>query len=466
MSAAARAGMALLLGLHMTLVVGACHVTQGAPGAATPEQRFFDWAEPTFAASEYRARRERVAALLMEDAAAGAAGVLLVPSRPGFSDGSTFRQTSDFLYLTGLELPDSVLALELSGRARLFAPARDAVFESASRPNDFPGRPLADDPELARRAGVEVVDRVGLAAALEAWTREGRILFLHLGREGLEVEAEPVRWVSPERALYEYLRGAYPGARFAGAREALARARMRKSPAEVALLRRAAAITCEGIRRAAQEVRVGVSERELEAAFEGACKRAGAQRLAFDSIVKSGANSLWPWRILAAHYNRRNRSLKSGDLVIFDVGCELDHYASDVGRTFPASGRFDPEQRAALELSTAVADGIIAAVRPGISLLELQRMAEATIPPGRLAYMQTGVFFGHHIGLDVGDPSLARVPLEPGMVFTVEPWYYDHVAGVAVFVEDVVLVTEAGCEVLTASLPRAVDELERLVAPD
>jgi Xaa-Pro aminopeptidase len=240
---------------------------------------------------------------------------------------------------------------------------------------------------------------------------------------------------------------------------------MRKGPEEIELIRRACEVTAAAIRAAAREIRPGVDERTLEGVLEAAFKRGGAQRTAFDSIIKSGPNSLWPWRILAAHYDRRNRAMAAGELVIFDVGCELDHYASDVGRTFPVSGRFSPDQARRLRLVTSITDTIIAAVRPGVTLPELRAVAEAATPPEERAHMQTGTFFGHHIGLDVGDANRLDAPLVPGMVFTIEPWYYDHEDGVAVFLEDVVLVTETGAENLTADLPRSIEELERITGP-
>ncbi len=130
---------------------------------------------------------------------------------------------------------------------------------------------------------------------------------------------------------------------------------------------------------------------------------------------------MWPWRILASHYDRRNRRMQAGDLVIFDVGCEVDTYASDIGRTFPVSGRFDAEQKKILEMVTGVADAIIAATGPGTTFGELKDVALAALPKDHHKYMQTSSFFGHHIGLDVGDLSLLEQPLEAGMVFTVEP---------------------------------------------
>ena len=88
--------------------------------------------------------------------------------------------------------------------------------------------------------------------------------------------------------------------------------------------------------------------------MEAEFKRQGSQRLAFSSIIKSGPNSLWPWRILASHYDRRNRTMETGELVIFDVGCEYNYYSSDVGRTFPVSGKFSPKQREILEMEVTV----------------------------------------------------------------------------------------------------------------
>ncbi|WP_310789931.1 M24 family metallopeptidase [Candidatus Palauibacter soopunensis] len=228
-------------------------------------------------------------------------------------------------------------------------------------------------------------------------------------------------------------------------------------------MRRAADATMAGIRAAAALVRPGVDERTLQGEFERACREAGAQSIPFTPIIKSGPNSLWPWRVLAAHYNRRNRTLQDGDLVIFDVGCEINGYVSDVGRTFPVNGAFTEIQREKLLVSTRAAEAVIAAVRPGVTLRELTRVAYDAIPDEEAPYMQTPSFFGHHIGLSTGDPSLLDEPLAPGMVFTIEPWYYNHDLGVSVFVEEVVLVTEEGAEVLTDALPRDPEALEELV---
>jgi Xaa-Pro aminopeptidase len=183
----------------------------------------------------------------------------------------------------------------------------------------------------------------------------------------------------------------------------------------------------------------------------------------FHPIIKSGPNSLWAWRILASHYDRRNRAVRDGELVIFDVGCELDHYVSDVGRTVPVSGKFTPAQARAIDAQRRVADAIIDAIRPGVTLAAVTEAGRDAISPEMRPYMQTGSFYSHHLGLSTGDPVLTDEPLRAGMVFTVEPWYYNHDDGISVFVEDMVLVTDEGVEILTGSLPRTVEGLEDLV---
>ncbi len=461
----------------MTRVIGVCWVAaqpgglrgqaqdttaSSGRGPRTAEQRLFDWTHLQFPAAEYARRREALRAAISDDS-----GVILIPSANGLSHGDTFRQTDDFYYLTGLELPQSVLVIDLpTGRPTLFAPHRDVRFESDTRSNDFPGRPLADDPQLPAVSGIaDIRPLEGLEVALREWARLLVTVHVNAGRPGelRHVVTSLIPDWDPQLLSLYHLQAKYPNLRLANAYEAVARVRMVKSPLEIEALRRTARSTESAIRAAAREVRDGVTERGLEAGFESACKRNGAQRIAFASIIKSGPNSLWPWRVLASHYDRRNRAMHDGELVIFDVGCELDYYVSDVGRTFPVSGRFSDAQRAVLELEVAVADAIIAAVRPGVTLADLQAVAEARIPADQRPYMQTGLYFGHHIGQSTGDPSLADAPLEPGMVFTVEPWYYDHEHGVAVFTEDEILVTSEGAEILTRTLPRDPDGLEALV---
>jgi Xaa-Pro aminopeptidase len=394
-------------------------------------------------------------------------GVLLIPSSDGITHGDTFRQLADFLYFTGLELPGSMLVLDSrAADGVLYLPGRDPRFENPGRPNDFPGRPLGDDPAVAALGGITDTEPIeDLPAAIGGWVDQGRTLLVDAGSPGSVGHPTPeyIGTLDPVQTLLLRLRSDHPSADVGNAFEHVARLRMRKSPAEIQVMRRAADATAEAIRSAARGILPGIDEATLQGFFESACRQEGSDRIPFTPIVKSGPNSLWPWRILAAHEDRRNRSVTSGDLVILDVGCGMEGYVSDVGRTFPVNGAFTDLQREKLEMATGVADAIIAAIRPGVTLAELTQVAYDAMPAGEGRYMQAPSYFGHHIGLSTGDPALADEPLAPGMVFTVEPWYYNHDLGISVFVEDVVLVTEDGVEVLTRSLPRTPDELERML---
>ena len=449
--------------LAVAVVLGSVPGGPTLLSAQTPEQRYSDWVRPGFRPQEYEFRRNRI----VDGLRATGGGLLLVPSSDGITRGETFRQLEDFWYLTGLEVPQSMLVLDASrGISILFMPQRDPRFENPGRPNDFPGRPLLDDYQIR---GIGGADDYRDIAELDGFLRErvgrGEILRVNAGAAG-EVPDPAVPLIGsldPTASLIRRLRDDFPAAELVNAFEIVARLRMVKSPAEIMRMRRAADATMRGIRAAAAIVRPGVDERTLQGEFERACREAGAQSIPFTPIIKSGPNSLWPWRVLAAHYNRRNRTLQDGDLVIFDVGCEINGYVSDVGRTFPANGAFTEVQREKLLVSTRAAEAVIAAVRPGVTLRELTQVAYDAIPDEEERYMQTPSFFGHHIGLSTGDPALLDEPLAPGMVFTIEPWYYNHDLGVSVFVEEVVLVTEDGAEVLTDALPRDPAALEELV---
>ena len=430
--------------------------------SAQRAERLTDWTRPVFAAAEYSARRVLALARL------GANEVLLIPSAEGTSGGETFRQLDDFEYLVGLEIPRSVLALDgRSHRAVLFVPPTDARFENAGRPNDFPGRDLLGDPSLRALSAVDtVVGSDAFDAFLSDLARRRARVLVNSGRPGQarDRSLSPFTVLSPSESFAARVSQSHVGMELANGYELIAGLRMIKSAREVARLREAARLTSIAIARGAAGVRPGIDERSLIGAFTADCLALGAQRDAFSPIIKAGRNSLWPWRILGAHYDRRNQVLLSGELVIFDVGCERDHYVSDVGRTFPVDARFTPRQRELVEMVRGVSDAVIAAARPGLTLAALQAVAQAAIPPAARAYMQAPLYFGHHLGLSTADPSLGDATLAPGMVFTIEPWYYDHDQSVAVFIEDEILITASGSENLTAGLPRDAAGLESMRA--
>jgi Xaa-Pro aminopeptidase len=265
--------------------------------------------------------------------------------------------------------------------------------------------------------------------------------------------------------------------------------RLVKSAAEQRLLRRAGEITARGHARAMASCRPGQYEYQLEAELAHEFAGAGARHLAYPCIVGSGANAC------TLHYINNDDVMRDGEMVLVDAGCELEYYASDVTRTFPVNGRFSREQRALYEIVLQAQLAAIEAVRPGNNWNEPHDASVRVITEGLLdlGLLKGGLkrqieretyreFYmhrvGHWLGLDVHDVGDYRVgdewrQLEPGMVMTVEPGIYvsphnTKVArkwrGLGIRLEDDVLVTAEGCDVLTAAVPKTIDGIEEQMA--
>lgn len=431
--------------------------------AQTPEQHYFEWTALPFTKEELTQRRTTI---IENFQAKGKNGLIIIPARDGFSYGETFRQLDNFYYFTGLELPNSILVIDIKEKSSvIYTPEEDLRFKSNSRPNDFPGRPLLNDARITTQSGLALRNITEFSILMDEKSSQKSLVFVDNGRRGkLRFASDNyITSPSPVQILLKALQTKHAGLQFENMYESIAEIRMIKSPAEIEIMSKSTAINITSIATAAKTIKAGIDERYLEGVLEGSYKTNGANRLAFGSIIKSGPNSLWPWRILATHYNRRNRILQDGEMVIFDVGCEYRNYVSDVGRTFPVSGKFSKKQKEILTMEVSVADQIIDFIKPGITFADIKELTDQIIPKDAKKYMQVGLFFGHHLGLSTGDPNLADAPLQPGMIFTVEPWYYNHDDQISVFTEDVILVTENGCEVLSKNLPRTADDLEQLM---
>jgi len=231
-----------------------------------------------------------------------------------------------------------------------------------------------------------------------------------------------------------------------------------KEPGELALMRRAADITARAFAEIAPLVRPGANEKDLETAILSCFERNGATGLAFPCIVGSGRNATLP------HYMANDATLKEG-LVVVDIGCSLDGYASDMTRTFPVEGEYTPAERKLVELVAGAQEKARQALRPGVRYAEVDQVARNVIKEAGFGpYFNHGL--GHPVGLDVHDPFITG-PLKPGMVVTLEPGIYvPHGAPVdaafwdlGVRIEDDFLITEKGCEPLTScpTLPVPVD---------
>jgi Xaa-Pro aminopeptidase len=423
------------------------------------------------------ARRERIMAAM-------GGGVMLLaaaPERPRTTDILyPFRQDSDFDYATGFTEPEAVCVLAPD------APERYLLFV---RPHD-PERAIWVGP----RAGIEgAVERHGADHAHPLDDLE-RVLGPLLEKSAF-VYHSMMRDDPLAQRLLAIIRSAQAGRPRSGTgpstirdpAEILHEMRLRKEPGELDRMRRAIAIACEAHREAMRAAQPGVTEYELEALVDYTFRRRGATGPAYPSIIASGPNAT------ILHYVENDRVLGDNELLLIDAGAEHSGYCADVTRTFPTGRRYTPGQRTLYDAVLAAQLAAIDTIRPGATLEDAHRAALRVLVDALLAehlldgshdeIVEKGLYrrfymhrTSHWLGRDVHDVGNYAVggaprPLEPGMVLTVEPGLYvspdaDDVPvalrGIGIRIEDDVLVTETGHEVLSAAAPKQVAEIEAL----
>ncbi len=377
-------------------------------------------------------------------------GVAVIPSTaPSGRPGTGARPSSDFAYLTGLALPGSWLVIA----ARDGAPTATVLFV---RPDT--ARPAAATPARAATGIPDVRCLAGAPDEIEARLRTSSVA----APDGRLYVTSSVRGVPDSAVIAAVDTSGLPVAPIGPLMAAL---RPSKDEEELARLRRASAITAEGVVAAMKAVRPGMREDSLQAVLERAFRARGASGTSFPSIVASGANAL------ELHYSRNDATLAAGELVLVDVGARYAGYAGDVTRTFPVSGRFTSRQRSLYELVLETQRAAIDAVRPGVTIEELNRIAREAMAAGSgnlcgdrgcETYFVHGL--SHHLGLDVHDPGRPGDPLAPGMVITIEPGVYLPDEGIGIRIEDDVLVTPGGHEVLSSAAPKTVPDVEARIA--
>lgn len=438
---------------------------------------------PTIQASEFRRRR----AALMSMMSAGAIAVIPaagVRVRNRDTD-YVFRQDSDFYYLTGYTEPDAVLVL---------APGRDhgevILFcrERHARSELYEGERLGPD-RAAQVLGLDDAFPVNDIEDILPGMLEGRErIYITLG-EYHEFDNKLMHWVSDIRA--REAGGAIPPGEFVALKHLLHEQRLLKSAAEIRVMREAARITCQAHERAMVHCRAGMTETQLEAELIHEFMINGARTSAYPSIVGGGANAC------VLHYIENKDVLRKGDLVLIDAGCEYELYASDVTRTFPVAGKFTRNQRALYEIVLEANEQAIAACRPGalftapheIALrIMVQGLLDLQLLEGDIDEIIASESYrslcphntSHWLGLDVHDVGDYRVDgasreLEPGMLLTIEPGIYiprhaatEHLPaswrGMGIRIEDDVLITRTGAEVLSAAAVKSVAGIEALMA--
>jgi Xaa-Pro aminopeptidase len=390
----------------------------------------------------------------------------------GYGDVGTFRQESSFFYLTGVELPNAVLVIRAAdGDESLFLPPRNPNVERWTGPKWGPGEDSAAALGFKQVLSIAPWERVvdarrrpvpGFEGRLQEWLGESDAV-LWTPYPAIDPEAE----LPPTHRFVARLRDRTPSFEVRDLSQHLSALRAVKDDGEVALMREAIAVTIQGHRRAAATIRPGVPEGAVDGVVYAAFREAGAEGVAFPSIVGSGFNAT------TLHYDHNAGVCTDGELVVVDIGARYGYYCGDLTRTFPASGSFTERQRQIYLLVLEAHDRVAEALKPGVSMTDMRKIAYQVFESSDLCDSdgnRLGQYFihglGHHLGLDAHDPVSEDAPLEPGMVVTNEPGIYIPDEALGVRIEDDHLITADGNENLSAALPTHPDEIESLMRGD
>jgi len=394
-----------------------------------------------------------------------------------------YRQNSDFYYLTGFTEQQAVLALipgRKQGEAVLFCQEKDKVKELWNGVLMGPRR-AREELQIDDSFPISDINEI-LPGLIEGRER----VYYSMGKDP-QFDQQVMDWVKVVRSHRR--QGISPPGEFLVLDHLLHEQRLVKSSKETRLMEKAAKISARGHKRAMKTCRPGLFEYQLEAELLHEFYRSGSRYPAYNSIVAAGENAC------ILHYDTNTAEIKDGDLVLIDAGCEYAHYASDITRTFPASGEFSAEQRAVYDIVLEANLAAIEAVRPGVAYDEPHNVSVKVITAGliRLGLIKGPLsqaikkeayrdFYmhrvGHWLGMDVHDVGDYRIDgkwrlLEPGMVTTIEPGIYiapdnKKVAkkwrGIGIRIEDDVLVTRKGPRVLSKDVPKDADQIEALMA--
>ena len=419
--------------------------------------------------------------------AIGEGGTAILPSAPvAMRSGDVefiYRQDNDFYYLTGFEEPESIA---------LFSPGHpEGEFVMFVRPRD-----KERETWTGKRAGVEgAMVEYGAAKAwvpeelekvLPRYLEKSDRIYYPIGRNE-KMDERVLKLVQSSSAMRPRI-GSGPYA-IVDPREFLHEARLRKEPTEMELMRKAAAISAEAHKAAMRKARGGMKEWQIEAEVDFAFRSRGAAGPSYPSIIASGPNAA------ILHHIENRREMRAGELLLIDAGCEYDFYASDITRTFPVGGKFNELQR---QLYSIVLESQLKGIEkalPGARFDDPHEAALRVLIDGMRdlglvkgsteEVLEKGIYrrfymhrTSHWLGMDVHDVGLYRVKgesrkLEPGMVLTVEPGLYidedceeapPHLRGIGIRIEDDVLITEGGHEIITAATPKSIADVEALTA--
>jgi Xaa-Pro aminopeptidase len=409
---------------------------------------------------EFAVRRAKLAKALQR-------GTLVMFGATGASPGVRFRQDNDFFYLTGNEALNAALVMDAAtGESHLFLPKLSATeiryeggnwLEEADAAHTYGFttiQPLHGMHEfLARRRSVPGSDTL--------WTRLSEGDTVNGGRNDAAIQTAR-RLVNPfaqhptEDALrVAALRERFPYYTVQDVVPQLDRLRLIKTPREIEILRYNGRISAEAMRRAIEATAPGRFEYELEAEATYWLAKHGMQGAAYPAIVGSGPmGNQW-------HYEDNGRQMKAGELVVMDYAGSLDYLTVDITRTWPVSGRFTDAQLKAYQTTLDAQKAIIAAIKPGVTRATVQKIAEDIFR--KQGFDPRYAYVGHYVGLSVHDVGDWSLPFAAGMTMAIEPIIDIPDQQLHIRVEDTILVTPAGAEILSSGVPKEVSELLPLI---
>ena len=418
-----------------------------------------------YAPEEFAARRQRLAGVLE-------GGTLVMFGAASSAPGLRFRQDNDFFYLTGNESPNAALVMDgATSEAHLFLPKLSAGEIRYEGPN------WMEDPDATRTYGFTSIQPLRtlhefLAQRLLAreergsgvdtiWTRLSERDTVNSGRTDTALNttrrlANPFAQHPTEDALrVAALRERFPSSVMRDVTPHLDRLRLIKTPREIEILRYNGRISAEATRRAIERTAPGRFEYELEAEATHWILKHGMQSAAYPAIVGSGPmGNRW-------HYQENGRSMNAGDLVVMDYAGSLDYMTMDITRTWPVSGRFTDAQLTAYQTTLDAQKAIIAAIRPGVTRATVRTIAEDIFR--KQGFDPRYAYVGHYVGLSVHDVGDWSIPFEAGMVMAIEPIIDIPEQQLHIRIEDTILVTPNGAEILSTGLPKEVHELLPLI---
>ncbi len=422
------------------------------------------FAQQPFNKNEFMARRAKLFEKIPD-------GVAVICSAKEQHYPIKFRQAPDFYYLTGIEEPNAILVLMGARKSSyLFVPRRSEPQIRAYGPGIWQVEKREDVYGLT---GVRPPEE--LLSILTFFAQSAKKLYMPIGSQGnvhtareeldayelIEMSHPLFRSIPESKQAISVVQQVIPQLVFADLNPLLDDMRWIKTPYEIDLMRKSCKIGAEGVKEAMKGTRPGMYEYELEAVARFVYTKFGARGDAFRPIVASGPNTtIW-------HYSANNRQMKEGDVVYMDYGADYEYYTSDVTRSWPVSGRFTPEQEKMYRCILEAREAIIAAMRPGVTIAKLQDIAEGVYKRHGFhrEFLAIGRSIGHTVGISVHDVlSFDRNrPFEAGVVYNVEPILEIPEKQIHMRLEDTVLITPSGAEVMTAGAPVGIEEVYALI---